>query len=122
MAWKDLSHWIKGAILIIPCLIILFILIGILLLIINGGRCYTGICYAMFPAYCPKTISACFGSAVNIILTLPSIPLTLILDKDDFIGSFINFIYNLIGWYLFFVLVIYLYNKKQFNRNNSESL
>ena len=111
MAWKDLFNWTQGAILIIPFLIVLFILAGIFLLIINGGKCYTGICYEMEPTYCPKTTSACFGSAALIILTLPSIPLTWILNKDSFVMSLGNLIYNLVIWYLFLVLVIYLYNK-----------
>jgi|SRR3989338_1247499 len=101
-------YWLKGGILIFPVLILLIIFFGLLLALINGGKCSLGVCLEMYPDYCPESFIACFGIPLSIALTPLNLPFIKFVFREI---PLIMFIYLPLFYFIIGAFVGWIYGK-----------
>jgi hypothetical protein len=114
MDWKKCPYWLKGGIISVSILLLIYLFISFIKIIMNGGKCSAD----FFPAP-SASLRYCFSGLVIGLIAL--IPLTLLrlifiwnkelMNSFFEMGTFWLTVISLVFWFLLGALIGFLYGR-----------
>jgi len=94
MSWKDWPAWLKFGVALPLIVLILFLVNGLIVSIINGGKCNEIENSLGTGTYVTKTFQGCFKINNNFMTQIVELPRSIIFYSTGIMNSFYNYITN----------------------------